>query len=94
MTAGSINSTPIGMNGVKAAPMLEAADLNTRYVFDLVYNPVETPLITAARARGADIIPGVAMFVEQGVRQFQLWTERTAPQGEMLRVVLEALNAS
>jgi 3-dehydroquinate dehydratase/shikimate dehydrogenase len=89
-----VNSTPYGMrNQTMGAPILPG-EMNCTLFFDLVYNPVETPLIATARARGADIIPGVAMFVEQGVRQFELWTERTAPQGEMLRVVLEALNAS
>ncbi len=48
-----VNATPIGMAGQKAAPILEAKDLtNTRLVFDLVYNPLETPLIRLARQQG------------------------------------------
>jgi 3-dehydroquinate dehydratase/shikimate dehydrogenase len=86
-----INSTPYGMrNQTMDAPITEA-EMNCRVFFDLVYNPIETPLIAAARAHGIEVIPGVAMFVEQGVRQFELWTERTAPEGEMMRAVREAL---
>ncbi|AFL87375.1 3-dehydroquinate dehydratase [Terriglobus roseus DSM 18391] len=88
-----LNSTPYGMRGQTMDAPITQAEMNCRVFFDLVYNPLETPLIVAARARGAEIIPGVAMFVEQGARQFSLWTERAAPEGEMLRVVREALNA-
>jgi 3-dehydroquinate dehydratase / shikimate dehydrogenase len=86
-----INATPIGMNGIKAAPMLGPEDLNARIVFDLVYNPIETPLLKMARAKGLTAISGVEMFVQQGARQFEIWTGKPAPEEEMLRVVLHAL---
>ncbi|SEB55885.1 3-dehydroquinate dehydratase [Terriglobus roseus] len=88
-----INSTPYGMRSQTLDAPITEAEMNCRVFFDLVYNPIETPLISAARTRGIDIIPGIAMFVEQGVRQFELWTEHTAPEGEMMRVVREALGA-
>ena len=40
-----INATSVGMAGQKSAPILEPKDLNTKLVFDLVYNPLETPLL-------------------------------------------------
>jgi 3-dehydroquinate dehydratase / shikimate dehydrogenase len=86
-----INATPVGMAGNKAAPLLEAKDLNTRYVFDLVYNPLETPLIRLARQQSIPIITGVEMFVQQGARQFEIFTGKPAPEEEMLRVVIHAL---
>ncbi|HEY2040671.1 MAG TPA: shikimate dehydrogenase [Edaphobacter sp.] len=87
-----INATPIGMAGQKGAQMLEAKDLaNTRLVFDLVYNPLETPLIRLARQQGIGFITGVEMFVQQGARQFEIWTGKPAPEEEMLRVVIHAL---
>ena len=86
-----INATPIGMAGIKAAPLLEAADLKTKLVFDMVYNPVETPLIRLARQQNIPIITGVEMFVQQGARQFEIWTGKPAPEEEMLRVVVHAL---
>jgi 3-dehydroquinate dehydratase/shikimate dehydrogenase len=86
-----VNATPVGMAGNKAAPLLEAKDLNTRLVFDLVYNPLETPLIRMARQQGINIITGVEMFVQQGARQFEIFTGKPAPEEEMFRVVLHTL---
>jgi 3-dehydroquinate dehydratase/shikimate dehydrogenase len=86
-----INATSVGMAGQKGAQILEAKDLNTRLVFDLVYNPLETPLLRLARQQNIPIITGVEMFVQQGARQFEIWTGKPAPEEEMLRVVLHAL---
>jgi hypothetical protein len=79
------------MTGVKAAPLLEAKDLNTKLVFDLVYNPIETPLIRMARQANIPIVTGIEMFVQQGARQFEIFTGKPAPEEEMIRVVLHAL---
>jgi 3-dehydroquinate dehydratase/shikimate dehydrogenase len=86
-----INTTPVGMRGVKPASLLEPKELNTRLVFDLVYNPIDTPLIRMAREKGLPVITGVEMFVHQGARQFEIWTGKPAPEEEMLRVVIHAL---
>jgi 3-dehydroquinate dehydratase/shikimate dehydrogenase len=86
-----INATPIGMAGIKAAQLLEAKDLNTKLVFDLVYNPLETPLLRMARQKGIPIVTGIEMFVQQGARQFEIFTGKPAPEEEMLRVVIHAL---
>jgi len=86
-----INATPVGMAGNKTAPLLEAEDLNTKLVFDLVYNPLETPLLHMARQQSIPIITGVEMFVHQGARQFEIFTGKPAPEEEMFRVVIHAL---
>ncbi len=93
-----INATPVGMAGTlkpgaKGVPVspLEANEINARYVFDLVYNPIETPLLRLARQKGIAVITGVEMFVQQGARQFEIWTGKPAPEEEMLRVVLHSL---
>ena len=86
-----INATPVGMAGNKTPSILEAKDLNTKLVFDLVYNPLETPLIRMARQQSIPIITGVEMFVQQGARQFEIFTGNPAPEEEMFRVVLHAL---
>jgi 3-dehydroquinate dehydratase/shikimate dehydrogenase len=86
-----INATPIGMAGIKGNQILEAKDLNTKLVFDLVYNPLETPLLRLARQKGIPIITGIEMFVQQGARQFEIFTGKPAPEEEMLRVVIHAL---
>lgn len=86
-----VNATPMGMRGVKPACPLEAKELNARLVFDLVYNPIDTPLIRMAREKGLPVITGVEMFVHQGARQFEIWTGKPAPEEEMLRAVVHAL---
>jgi 3-dehydroquinate dehydratase/shikimate dehydrogenase len=86
-----INATPIGMAGNKTPPLLGPEDLTARFVFDLVYNPLETPLLRMARQKGIAAISGVEMFVHQGARQFEIWTGKPAPEEEMLKVVLHAL---
>ena len=85
-----INATPVGMGSTRETP-LEEKEINARYVFDMVYDPAETKLLKLARERGAQIIPGIEMFVHQGARQFEIWTGKPAPWDEMLRVVLLAL---
>ncbi len=82
-----INSTPCGMTGNKQPLPIAENELNAGLVFDMVYNPLETPLLKLAKERGIPVISGVEMFVQQGARQFEIWTGKPAPEAEMLRVV-------
>jgi 3-dehydroquinate dehydratase/shikimate dehydrogenase len=82
-----INSTPCGMAGSKAALPIAENELNAGLVFDMVYNPLETPLLKLARQRGIPVVTGLEMFVQQGARQFEIWTGKPAPEAEMMRVV-------
>jgi 3-dehydroquinate dehydratase/shikimate dehydrogenase len=86
-----INSTPCGMQGSKQALPIAEDELNAELVFDMVYNPLETPLLKLAHSRGIAVVSGVEMFVQQGARQFEIWTGNPAPEAEMLRVVELAL---
>jgi len=86
-----INSTPCGMAGSKQALPIEEKELNAGLVFDMVYNPLETPLIKLAVERGIPVVSGLEMFVQQGARQFEIWTGKPAPEAEMQRVVELAL---
>jgi 3-dehydroquinate dehydratase/shikimate dehydrogenase len=85
-----INATPVGMGNTRETPLQEH-EINARYVFDMIYDPGETRLLKLARERGAQVIPGVEMFVQQAARQFEIWTGKPAPGDEMLRTVLLAL---
>jgi 3-dehydroquinate dehydratase/shikimate dehydrogenase len=97
-----VHATPAGMRAPSAAqslgdqdqepaPMRDQVPLPASLIFDMVYRPLETPLIRRARAEGLPVITGIEMFVQQGARQFELWTGDAAPEPEMRRVVLEAL---
>jgi 3-dehydroquinate dehydratase / shikimate dehydrogenase len=84
-----VNATPVGMGNSRETPLQEK-EINARYVFDMIYDPAETRLLKLAKERGAQIIPGIEMFVHQAARQFEIWTGKPAPWDEMLRVVLLA----
>jgi 3-dehydroquinate dehydratase/shikimate dehydrogenase len=85
-----INATPVGMGNTRETALQEH-EINARYVFDMIYDPAETRLLKLARERGAQVIPGIEMFVQQAARQFEIWTGKPAPGDEMLRTVLLAL---
>jgi 3-dehydroquinate dehydratase / shikimate dehydrogenase len=85
-----VNATPVGMGNTRDCP-LKDEEIQSRVVFDMVYDPVETHLLQVARAKGIAVIPGVEMFVQQAARQFEIWTGKPAPAGDMLRAVTIAL---
>jgi len=60
-------------------------------VVDLIYNPRETTLLRAARARGAAVVDGTGMLVHQGAISLQHWSGRPAPVATMRRALLDAL---
>lgn len=84
-----INATPVGMSNPKDSP-LQTDELNTRVVFDMVYQH-ETRLLRMAREKGLQVIGGEEMFVHQGARQFEIWTAKPAPVAEMYSIVRNAL---
>jgi 3-dehydroquinate dehydratase/shikimate dehydrogenase len=85
-----VNATPVGMANPRETPLNEN-EINAKYAFDMVYDPAETRFLKAAKDRGAQIIPGIEMFVHQAARQFEIWTGKPAPWDDMLRVVTIAL---
>jgi shikimate 5-dehydrogenase len=60
-------------------------------VYDLVYNPEETPFLKEAKKAGAETLGGLSMLVHQGAASFELWTGKNAPVDIMLRSAREAL---
>ena len=89
-----INATPYGMRGKDLPPPIAPENFQCELFFDLVYNPVETPLMQLAKQRGIRSIPGAAMFVAQGIEQFRLWTGNDAPKLAMLQAVEHALSTA
>jgi 3-dehydroquinate dehydratase / shikimate dehydrogenase len=80
------------MEGNKDPLPLTEPEMKAKYFFEMVYTPAETRMIKMARARGMHVIPGAEMFVQQGARQFEIWTGKPAPILDMQRVVEHALN--
>ena len=84
-----VNATPVGMAGSPYADSmpLDVGVLRTdAIVVDIVYTPLQTPLLAAASARGLRVIDGLAMLAGQAAEQFTAWTGIEAP----LDVMLEA----
>ena len=52
---------------------------------------METLLVKRAREQGKTVIPGLDMFIEQAVRQFEIWTGESAPRPAMEKAAAEAL---
>ncbi|MCA1831541.1 MAG: shikimate dehydrogenase [Actinomycetota bacterium] len=80
-----VNATPLGTAGLGTPIPAEAIE-SRHLVVDLVYAPPVTPLIAAARARGARAHNGIGMLIDQAALAFELWTGTPAP--------LEALSAA
>ncbi|GED72401.1 shikimate dehydrogenase (NADP(+)) [Brevibacillus reuszeri] len=87
-----INTTSIGMlPHVQETPVPTEWLHNQLTVSDLIYNPLETRLLSEARAIGATVHSGVGMFVNQGALAFELWTGQLAPTEIMREIVLQQL---
>jgi 3-dehydroquinate dehydratase/shikimate dehydrogenase len=86
-----INATPVGMEGNRDPLPIAEQDFKARYFFEMVYSPAETKMVKLARAKGMHVILGLEMFVQQGARQFEIWSGKPAPILEMQRVVEYAL---
>jgi 3-dehydroquinate dehydratase/shikimate dehydrogenase len=86
------NATPVGMGLDKHTP-LEENELNALWVFDSVYNPIETELLKLAQSKGCGTISGAEMFVHQAARQFEIWTGKPAPIDNIRQVLLRQLGA-
>jgi shikimate dehydrogenase len=88
-----VNATPLGMSGGDPLPIDPESLHSGQAVVDLVYHPADTPLLTAARARGALAVNGLGMLVHQAARSFTLWTGQTAPVEAMRAAVTAVLAA-
>ena len=85
-----INCTPAGMDipGFKnTLPIPDYWDLKEKYIFDMVYKPVETRFITKAkREKAAGIITGIDQLVNQGLHSFKIWFD-IMPEDKVIREV-------
>lgn len=87
-----VNCTSIGMHpNVDRSPVPAAVLKPDMAVFDTVYNPAETLLLKQAKVAGAQTIDGVAMFVNQAMAQFHLFTNQKGNPTLMRSVVLDSL---
>jgi shikimate dehydrogenase len=85
-----LNATSLGLKAGDILPL----DLNlfplgeAHAVYDMIYQPAETPLLRAAKAAGCRTANGLGMLLYQGAKALELWSDRTAPL-EIMRRALE-----
>ena len=85
-----VHCTPMGM-WPHAEECFFDGRIPGKLVFDMVYNPRETMLLKRAKDQGCETIDGLAMFLEQAARQFEIFTGETAPRLVMEKAALESL---
>jgi shikimate dehydrogenase len=85
-----VNTTSLGMHGQPALGLDAGLLPSHAVVADLVYVPLQTPLLAAARARGLRTADGLGMLLHQAVRGFELWFGRRPQVTSELRDLVEA----
>jgi shikimate dehydrogenase len=85
-----VNTTSLGMHGQPALELDVGRLPSDAVVADLVYVPLETPLLAQARERGLKIADGLGMLLYQAVRGFELWFGRRPEVTSELRALIEA----
>jgi shikimate dehydrogenase len=89
-----VNCTPMGMKHSAAegqSPLAEELIPEQALIYDVVYNPVETPLLIDAKRIGARTLGGLGMLVYQGAAAFELWTGIEAPTDIMFKEARKGL---
>jgi shikimate dehydrogenase len=84
-----VNTTSLGMHGQPALEIEVGLLPSDAVVADLVYVPLETPLLAAARARGLKTADGLGMLLHQAVRGFELWFGKRPEVTSGLRALVE-----
>jgi shikimate dehydrogenase len=85
-----VNTTSLGMHGQPALDIDAGLLPPDAVVADLVYVPLQTPLLAAARARGLKTADGLGMLLHQAVRGFELWFGQRPEVTPELRALVEA----
>lgn len=91
-----VNATSVGMADTAnegEVPLDVSLLRSGQMVVDLVYHPLRTPLLVAARARGAVAVTGLGMLIHQAAHAFRLWTGEEPPLEVMSAAALAHLEA-
>ncbi len=88
-----INTTSVGMfPNVEDTPTdIEDSFTDSQIVFDLIYNPIKTKFLQLAESKNATILDGFKMFVVQGAKSFELWTNVKMNDEQIYNELLKSL---
>ena len=86
-----LNATSLGLKEGDPLPIDENQFhlSHAEAVFDMIYQPAETPLLAKAKAAGCRTADGLGMLLWQGVKALEIWTGQAAP----VEVMRDALTA-
>lgn len=82
-----VNATSVGLKNESSPITLEGID-KKNVVYDIVYRPINTDLISKSREKGATIIYGYEMLLGQAALAFEIWHNIKAPYNAMKKAIL------
>ncbi len=84
-----MNTTSLGLKANDDLPLDEKqfSLKQARAVYDMIYRPVETKLLAAAKKSGCKTANGIGMLLRQGAKAFEIWTGKPAPFDVMRRAL-------
>lgn len=95
-----VNTTSVGMKKTKQTNKDDSVELlkfsdkmfnKNIIVSDIVYNPIQTPMLKSAKQAGLKIHEGIGMLIYQGAESFKIWTGINPPIDVMRQSVLKAI---
>jgi shikimate dehydrogenase len=87
-----VNATSVGMHpDVNRSPVPSDLLRSGLCVMDIIYNPLETKLLTDAKSVGTKVVSGLEMLLYQGAVSFEIWTKHPAPVEVMKKAALNKL---
>lgn len=85
-----VQTTTVGMGDGKSPLDLEPLGVSDAVV-DIIYHPLETPLLAQAKKLGLATCNGIGMLLYQGTAAWRFWTDREPPVEVMRKALLEAM---
>ena len=86
-----INATSLGLNAEDLSPIILEDFPRSTKVYDMIYNPAETPLLKQARSLGMQYENGLSMLIYQAVRSLEIWSKEIISAEAMFSAARKAL---
>jgi shikimate dehydrogenase len=88
-----INATSLGLKSNDSSPLdkKQFSIKQARAVYDMIYRPAETKLLTSAKNAGCKTANGLGMLLYQGAKAFEIWTGESAPLNVMRRALEKSI---
>ena len=78
----------------KLLPVPSKWNLKDKFIFEMVYNPMETKFIQKGRKEGATVVTGIDMLINQAAHSFKIWFDILPDTNEIKKIILETVKRS